>query len=65
MLLCIIGNEESNMTKKHFVALAKHIRMILDPHVRLNAAIAVAAACQEANPKFDFDRFYVACGVQA
>ena len=53
------------MTKKHFVALAKHIRMILDPNVRLNAAIAVAAACQEPNPKFDFDRFYVACGVQA
>lgn len=53
------------MTKKHFEALAKHIRMILDPHARLNAAIAVAAACQKANPRFDFERFYVACGVQA
>ena len=53
------------MSKKHFAALAKHIRMILDPHVRLNAAIAVAAACQEANPNFDYERFYQACGVQA
>mgnify|MGYP003348447661 FL=1 len=53
------------MTKKHFEALAKHIRMILDPHVRLNAAVAVAAACQEANPKFDYERFYKACGVNA
>jgi hypothetical protein len=52
------------MTRKHFESLAKHIRMILDPHVRLNAAVAVAGACQEANPKFDLDRFYVACGVQ-
>ena len=52
------------MTKKHFEALAKHIRMILDPVARLNAAVAVAAACQEANPKFDFDLFYRACGVQ-
>ena len=60
-----IGNEELGMSKKHFEALAKHIRQILDPHVRLNAAVAVAAACQEANPKFDYDRFYAACGVQA
>jgi len=52
------------MSKKHFETLAKHIRMILDPHVRLNAAVAVAAACQEANPKFDYERFYAACGVQ-
>lgn len=51
------------MTKKHFEALAKHIRMILDPHVRLNAAIAVSAACQESNPRFDCNKFYKACGV--
>lgn len=64
MLLCIIGNEGLGMTKKHFEAIAKHIRTILDPHVRLNAAVAVAAACQEINPKFDCARFYAACGVQ-
>lgn len=51
------------MSKKHFESLAKHIRNILDPQSRLDAAVAVAAACQEANPKFDYDRFYKACGV--
>ena len=39
--------------------------MLMDPHVRLNAAIAIAAACQEVNPRFDHERFYKACGVQA
>ena len=53
------------MTKKHFETLAKHIRMILDPHVRLNAAVAIAAACQEANPRFNSERFYQACGLQS
>lgn len=53
------------MSKKQFEALAKHIRTILDPHVRLNAAVAVAAACQETNPKFNYDRFYAACGVSS
>ena len=52
------------MTKKHFESLAKHIRMILDPNVRLNAAVAVAAACMEANPRFDCSKFYRACGVE-
>lgn len=53
------------MSKKHFETLAKHIRMILDPHVRLNAATAVASACKEANPKFDPQRFFKACGVES
>ena len=52
------------MTRKHFEALAKNIRRIMDPQVRLNAAVAVAAACQELNPRFDHETFYKACGVQ-
>ena len=52
------------MTRKHFEALAKHICMIADPSTRLIAAIAVAAACQEANPKFNYLRFYEACNVR-
>jgi hypothetical protein len=59
-----MSNEELGMSKKHFEAIAKRVRMIMDPHVRLNAALAVAAACQEFNPKFDYDRFYKACGLQ-
>lgn len=51
------------MTRKHFQVLADYIRAIMDPHVRLNAATAVASACKELNPRFDADRFYAACGV--
>ena len=51
------------MSKKHFQALADSIRTILDPHVRLNAAVAVASACKQMNARFDADRFYAACGV--
>ena len=52
------------MTRKHFQVLAENIRTILDPHVRLNAAVAVATACQQMNPRFDADLFYAACGVE-
>ena len=51
------------MTRKHFQVLADSIRTILDPHVRLNAAVAVASACKQMNPRFNADRFYAACGV--
>lgn len=51
------------MSKKHFQTLADSIRNILDPHVRLNAAVAVAGACAKMNPKFNADRFYAACGI--
>jgi hypothetical protein len=51
------------MSKKHFELLAKYIDSILDPHARLQAAIAVASACREANSRFDQDRFFYACGV--
>jgi hypothetical protein len=51
------------MSRKHFEALAKYIRGIMDSHARLQAAIAVASACKEANPRFDTDKFFIACGV--
>jgi hypothetical protein len=51
------------MTRKHFEIFAEEIRNIMDPHARLNAAIAAATACKRINAKFDFDRFYKACGV--
>ena len=53
------------MSRKHFELLAQHISSMLDPHCRLNAAVAVASACREANPRFDSDRFFQACGVGA
>lgn len=51
------------MTKRHFELLARYISGIMDPHARLQAAIAVASASKEANPRFDEQRFYRACGI--
>ena len=51
------------MSKKHFELLARYISSILDPHARLQAAVAVASACAEANPRFDTNRFFAACNI--
>ena len=51
------------MSKKHFELLAKYIESIMDPQCRLQAAVAVASACREANSRFDQQRFFVACGI--
>ena len=52
------------MSKKHFELLAKYINSIMDPHARLQAAVAVASACKEANQRFDQDRFFSACNIK-
>ena len=54
-----------SMSKKHFELLAEHITYILDPHCRLQAAVAVASACKQSNPRFDTDRFFAACNIGA
>lgn len=54
-----------SMSKKHFELLAYHITCILDRHSRLQAAVAVASACKQANPRFDCDRFFAACNIGA
>ena len=54
---------KQTMTKKHFEALADSIRCIMDPHARLQAAVAVAHAVGKFNPRFDYDQFYKAAGV--
>jgi len=51
------------MSKKHYQELAYQISLMLNPDCRLNAAVAVANACAQFNPRFDYDKFYVACGV--
>ena len=51
------------MSRKHFESLAKYISSIMDSHARLQAAVAVASACKEANPRFDTEKFFNACGV--
>jgi hypothetical protein len=51
------------MTKRDFVIFAEEIRNLLDAQQRLNAATAVAVACVRINPRFDAQKFYVACGI--
>ena len=53
------------MSKKHFELLAQYISGIIDFNCRLNAAVAVASACREANNRFDEQRFFAACGIGA
>lgn len=53
------------MSKKHFELLARNISLITDPMARRVAAITVAQTCLQFNPRFDPDRFLVACGVPA
>jgi hypothetical protein len=53
------------MSKKHFELLARYISGIIDFNARLNAAVAVASACKEANSRFDSDRFFAACRIGA
>lgn len=53
------------MSRKHFELLAQYISSILDPHARLQAAVAVASACKAANSRFDSDCFFSRCGIGA
>ena len=53
------------MSRKHFKLLAEYITMIMDPHARLQAAVAVASACKQANDRFDEQKFFAACGIGA
>ena len=55
--------KEQNMNKEYFELIAQYINSIMDPHARVQAAIAVGSACQVANPLFDVDSFYSACGI--
>lgn len=51
------------MSRKDFQALSEAIRCILNPDVRLQAAVAVASACLSRNKNFNVNAFYSACGV--
>jgi hypothetical protein len=51
------------MTRKHFIAMAKEIAQMPDRKSARIAAEAFAQVASSANPRFNFDRFYTACGV--
>jgi hypothetical protein len=51
------------MSRKHFITLAENIARITDINARRLAAEAVASAANEHNNRFDYARFFAACGV--
>lgn len=51
------------MTRKDFVAKAKDVASIVDPYARTQSAIDAAKVFAAHNPRFDYARFYKACGV--
>jgi len=53
------------MSRRDFELLARNIRFIQDTTARRLAAIAVACACAQFNPRFDSNQFFVACDVSA
>lgn len=57
----------TRMTKKHFQALADHIRLELDRtgNTREDVAQAIALACASFNPRFDKQRFIAAATLPA
>jgi hypothetical protein len=52
------------MTKKHFIAFADAISMIDDGDQRHAVAHLIGVVCARFNDSFDWDRWFVACGVE-
>ena len=51
------------MSRRDFELIAQNISYIMDPTARRLAAMAVAGACEQLNPRFDAELFFRACGV--
>ena len=51
------------MSRRDFETIAASISHITDATARRLAAIAVAAACGQINPRFDSELFFRTCGV--
>jgi hypothetical protein len=51
------------MSRKHFVAMAKELADIADLDARKQAAKAFADVAKAMNSRFDYTRFYEACGL--
>lgn len=56
-------NKGAEMTRKHFKAMALEISQMQDRKSARVAAEAFAAVASAVNPRFNFSRFYTACGV--
>jgi hypothetical protein len=55
--------KESDMTKKHFDAIAYEIKQIANMEARLLAALAICKASNKLNSNFNQDVFLTACEV--
>lgn len=51
------------MTRKHFIAMAQEISQMSDRKAAKVVAEAFAQVAVTVNPRFNFNRFYTACGV--
>ena len=51
------------MTRKHFIAMAREIAQMPDRKSARVAAEAFAQVAYAVNPRFNFNRFYTACGI--
>ena len=60
---CIVKQKELEMSKKHFIAMAKEISSMPNKAQALATAIAFCRVAQCHNPRFDQARFLTACGV--
>lgn len=52
------------MSRKHFKLFADAIKEIDDMVTRESVAYLIANVCKQANSNFDYDRFYIACGIR-
>lgn len=52
------------MSRKHFKLFAEAISEISDLTERKALASLVASICKQSNSKFDYQRFYNACGIE-
>ena len=53
------------MTRKHFKAIAETIAAMSDREAAFAMAIAFSKVAQNMNPRFNFGKFYIACGFTA
>lgn len=51
------------MTRKHFIQIAAMLAKIEDMAERKRQAEEFAAVAKKSNPRFDYQRFYAACGL--
>ena len=60
-----IGQDKgNNMTRKHFKLFADAVKEIDDMVTREAVAYLIANVCKQANSNFNYDKFYIACGIR-